>query len=698
MNRDYKIFSARSLRAITAGVALLFSGAFLSRCASIGQLDGGPYDTLPPVVLGIYPHNYSTNFKGKQIRFDFNEYVQVKDQQKELFTSPMMKKPTITLRGKSMIVDLKADTLKPNTTYAIEFGATVADNNEGNPLHGLRYVFSTGESIDSMIISGYTENSETADSLGKTFIYFFEADSVAEPKEWDSTMFNYTPSKIARSQNNGIFIAQNLRPVDYRVYAFNDTNGNQMYEPSVDMVGFIEGVYNPTKMPPFGVWYDSIRRYPSADPQLYFRMFKDKSFARQSMQDAVRPEQHKVLITFAAEYPIIKKIDLEGIHPDSVIYEPSAKGDSLTLWLNVRSASLPDSLEGQMIYMKHDSLRQLQPDTTKLRLNWVRTESKQEEREREKMEKARAKAEAEGQEWKEPDRPSRFTFKDFKGKYEVNPEKHYALNFATPLTRLDTARIRLLSWSEKGDTIAEPFTLERDSVMMRRFYVKTNWDPKRQYNLQLPKGVMRDIAGELNDSTAANLTVADIEKFAKINLNIKARSEGAQYVVQFVDGENNKKIIHEVRNLGEGKHTINYISAGDMRLRIIEDENGNGEWDGGNMVERRQSERAEFYKNERDEEIFTTKTGWEFDLTLDMNRIFAPVTMEQLIDILDKREAVRIVKAEEQRREAERKKQSEGHGHNHGSGGMMGGAGGLGGMMGGASGMMGGAGGMQQVR
>ena len=698
MNRDYRIFQARTLRAITAGVALLFSGAFLSRCASIGQLDGGPYDTLPPVVLGVFPHNYSTNFKDKQIRFEFNEYVQIKDQQKELFTSPTMKKPTITLRGKSLIMDLKSDTLKPNTTYAIEFGSTVADNNEGNPLHGLRYVFSTGESIDSMIISGYTENSESADSLGKTFIYFFEADSVAEPKEWDSTMFNYTPSKIARSQNNGIFIAQNLRPVDYRIYAFNDSNGNQTYEPGVDMVGFIDGVYNPTKMPPFGVWYDSIRRYPSADPQLYFRLFEDKSFARQSMQDAVRPEQHKVLITFAAEHPIIKQIDIEGIHPDSIIYEPSLKGDSLTLWLNVRSASLPDSLKGTMIYMKHDSIRQLLPDTASLRLNWRRIESKQQEREREKQEKARAKAEAEGKEWKEPDRPSLFRFQEFKSKFEVNPETDYPLNLITPLTLLDTARIELLSWSDKGDTISEPFKLEYDSVKMRRLYVKAKWDAQREYRLNLPKGVMRDIMGEINDSMAASLTVSDVEKYAKLNLTIRARKEGAQYVLQFVGAENNKNIIREIRNLGAGRHTINYIPAGEMRLRIIEDDNGNGEWDGGNMVERRQSERAEFYKNERDEEVFTTKTGWEFDITLDMNRIFAPVTMSQLIEILDKREAVRIVKAEEKRREAERKKQSEGHGHNHG-GGMMGGAGGLGGMMGGAGGMMGGAGGgMQQAR
>lgn len=679
----------------TAGVMLLFAGAFLKSCASIGQLDGGPYDTIPPVVLGVYPNNYATNFKDKRITLDFNEYVQIKEQQKELFTSPAMKKPTITLRGKSLIVDLKADTLLPNTTYAIEFGAAIADNNEGNPLHGLRYVFSTGDRIDSMIMSGYTEKSETADSLGKTFIYFFEADSVAEPKEWDSTMFNYSPSKIARSQNNGIFIAQNLRPVDYRVYAFNDTNGNQIYEPSVDMVGFLDGVYNPSKMPPFGVWYDSIRRYPSADPQLYFRLFTDKNFARQSMQDAVRPEQHKILITFAAEKPEIRSIKLNGIDPDSIIYEPSLKGDSLTLWLNMRGENIPDSLKGEMIYMKHDSLRQLQPDTAKLNLNWRRVESKQQEREREKLEKAKAKAEANGEEWTEPDTPSQFRILNFKNKYDVNPEQHYPLSFATPLTRLDSARVQMLSWSEEGDTIKERITFVRDTANMRRWLIKANWDTKRKYSLRLPKDVMFDVAGEGNDSLNSEITVADIDKFAKLNLTIKPRTEGGKYVVQFVDGQNNKSIIREIRHLGEGTHTINYIPAGELRMRIIEDINDNGEWDGGNMVERRQSERAEFYKNERDEEIFTTKTGWEFDITLDMSRIFAPVTMEQLIEILDKREAIRIVKAEEKRREEARKKQGQGHNHDHGGGmggfgGMMGGSGGLGGMMGGS--------GMQQIR
>ena len=137
-----------------------------------------------------------------------------------------------------------------------------------------------------------------------------------------------------------------------------------------------------------------------------------------------------------------------------------------------------------------------------------------------------------------------------------------------------------------------------------------------------------------------------------------------------------------------------------MRIRIIEDDNGNGKWDSGNLVERRQSERAEFYKNEKEEELFTTKTGWEFDFTFDMQRLFAPVTMQQLIERLDKREMVRLAKEEELRREAAIAKKNGGgsHNHDHGSSGMGGmGMGSLGGMMGGAGGSGGSGGSLQNI-
>lgn len=108
------------------------------------------------------------------------------------------------------------------------------------------------------------------------------------------------------------------------------------------------------------------------------------------------------------------------------------------------------------------------------------------------------------------------------------------------------------------------------------------------------------------------------------------------------------------------------------------------------MVERRQSERAEFYKNDQEEELFTTKTGWEFEFTLDMNKLFAPISMEQLIERLDKREMQRLIKAEEERKKALIEKANE-HNHNHNSSGGMGS---MGGMLGGAGGMLRGAGGL----
>ena len=386
-------------RSATILVLLFFAGAFLSRCASIGTPTGGPKDTLPPVVVAVVPEDGATNFKSKSIYIEFDEYVQLKDQQKEIYVSPAMgKKPVFTMRGRGIYIQIKDDSLLPETTYAIEFGSSVADNNESNALHGLRYVFSTGNTIDSLICSGYTEDSYTADSLGKSFIWFYEADSVETPDTYDSTIFKYKPSKIARSQNNGIFIAQNLKPVPYRVYAIFDANDNQTYEPSIDKVGFVDGVYNPAEMPDFSIWYDSVRRYPSADPQLYFRLFTDVSFRRQSLQEATRPEQHKVVLSFGASNPDIRSLRLDSVPQDKIIVEPLSKGrDTLALWLNVPSESLLDTLRGEIVFMAHDTLNVLRETKEELKLSWRRIESRDQERERERNERARAKAEAAGE-------------------------------------------------------------------------------------------------------------------------------------------------------------------------------------------------------------------------------------------------------------------------------------------------------------
>ena len=264
----------------------------------------------------------------------------------------------------------------------------------------------------------------------------------------------------------------------------------------------------------------------------------------------------------------------------------------------------------------------------------------------------------------------------------------YIVRYKTVATsRFDSTAFTLISVGEKRDTIIEPLTFIPDSISPRKWRVHSNWQPKRKYKLHIPTDALADITGEGNDSLDMNITVSDIEKYATLVLNVNACGPESEYIIQITDATG--KTLRELQHVGAGKHTLNYVPVSDLKIRIIDDQNRNGRWDSGNMVERRQSERAEFYKNEQDEELFTTKTGWEFEFTLDMNSIFAPITMEQLIERLDQREAQRLIKAEQDRQKALQQLDKQ-HNHNHNSGGMLGG--GMGGMLGGSGmgGMLGG--------
>ena len=638
------------LNVLRLAVALLFASALMSRCASMMTPTGGPRDSLPPVIVNMTPDNFATGRPtvghGK-IYIEFDEFVQLKDQQKEFFTSPAMKKkPLITLRGRGIVVQLR-DTLAPNTTYALNFGSAIRDNNEGNPLYSMRYVFSTGPEIDSMLLTGYTADSYKADSVSKTFIWFFPADSVGNVAEYDSTVFKYKPASIARAENNGIFIAQNLKPIPYRVYAVQDKNDNQMYEPGSDQVGFLEGTYNPAEMPDFGMWYDSIRRYVTAEPQLYFRMFTDKAFRRQVLSQTERPLQHKAMLYFAAARPKITRLRFDSIPADRVIVDPQTVGrDTIALWFNVPSSSLPDTIKGEITYFKHDTVNQLQEVTEPLKLAWRLIETKEQEREREKLERERRKAEAAGEEWVEPKKENPFAFK-MPTSGEINPENHLTVDFDYPLVKLDSAELLLTRLLEDNSIEDIPVRMVRDTGMLRRWQVRAPWKLGGQYTLTIPEGAITDVAGLSNDSIIRKYTVLDPEKFATVLIHVRGRDDGTKYIVQLLDGSNALK--QEKRDVTTGDIRFNYVPAGEIKFRVIEDRNGNGKWDSGNVVERLQPERAEIYANDQGEDTFATKTNWEIEFSMDMNRIFAPVTMQSLSRLLDERESQRL------RREAEKR-------------------------------------------
>ena len=674
---------------LKVAVTLLFLGAFLTRCASIMTPDGGPKDTLPPVITAITPGNFATNFKEKKIYIEFNEYVQLKDQNKEMYTSPQMKKmPLIATRGKGIVITIR-DTLKENTTYAIDLGSAVRDNNEGNPINAMRYVFSTGDTVDSLMCSGYTADSYKADSVSRTFLWFFIADSLPDTPDYDSTIFNRKPDVIARAQNNGIFIAQNLKPINYRIYAFGDKNDNQMYEPGTDLVGILDSVYNPATMQPFAIWFDSLRHYPSADPQLYFRMFTDKAFKGQRLVEAQRKDRKQIVLYFNTALPKIDSIRLDSVPADKIIFDPRTKGkDTLNIWLNVPEESLPDTIKGKITYYKHDSVRNLVQTTEPIKVAWKLVETKEEQKAREKEEKERKQAEAEGREYTPPQKPNPFKYKS-SASSEINPEKGFDITIDYPLVAFDSTAVKLykLSGDDKNPTETEVEKhFVRDTLNIGRYAVRAKWENNTKYRFYIPKHSMTDIMGYQNDSISSSFSTFDPEKFSKIVLTVKGE-KGKEYIIQQTDSSG--KMQQEVTGVTSGKQTISFVSPGEIRIRIIEDTNGNGIWDAGDVVNRLQPERAEMFINDKGEDIFATKANWDIEIDIDMSKVFKPMTMENLIKMLEDKEASRLKKLYEEWEKKQLEKSQNSNGQNSGMGGMGGMMGGMGGMMGGLGGLTG---------
>jgi len=634
-------------------VAATFAVGILCRCAQTVTLQGGPKDTLPPRAINMKPAWGTVNFSEKRIYIEFDEYVKLKDQQKEFLTSPLMgKPPVLSIRGRGIQIDIK-DSLIPNTTYAFDFGGAIQDNNEGNVLDGFRYIFSTGPEIDSIIMSGYCVDGYTKDSIPGALIFFYEAAKDTVTAGEDSVLLKRKPDAVAKGKGNGIFIAQNLKPVPYRIYAIEDKNNNQSYDPGDDRVAFQDSLLNPAELGDFTIHYDTSRKYFVADPQCYFRLFTDKKFQRQFLSKKERPAQSRIELIFGAPYPQISSLTLEGIDSAAIIRDYSRQQDTLTLWLAVAPAELPDTVKGSISFLKHDSLNVLQPVTEKLALFWKAFEGKKKKEDKEK--------EAE----EKPVNPFKVTVE---ASNSLNPETHIPMLFEYPLKSIDSTAISLIRVAE-GRKFKVKYAMMQDTVNMRRWTITAPWSADQKYQLEIPAGVFKNIRGEANDTLKADFTVISPDKYATLVLNVTGKSPESEYVIQIL-GQGNR-VLQERAHVRTGKHTFLYLDPGSVRIRVVEDMNGNGKWDDGNLIAQIQPERVEIYAPEPGKEEITTKANWEVEYNIDMDKLFAPVTIEGIVRQLRAREQQRIAAMLKARQE---KKLHPDRQQSAGGGSLMGGA------------------------
>jgi len=213
-------------------------------CANRGTPQGGPKDVEPPQILKSEPENFSTNFTEQEIRIYFNEFIKIKDLQKQLIISPPMDpQPEITpLGGANKYISIKiTDTLEANTTYAFNFGNSIVDNNEENPYPFYRYVFSTGDYIDSLTVKG-----QVFDALQKkpddfVSVVLYEVDSTFS----DSIIYKKPPKYVTNTLDSlTTFSIENIKAGQYMLIALKDGNQDYKFQQKLDKIGFHKSFIN----------------------------------------------------------------------------------------------------------------------------------------------------------------------------------------------------------------------------------------------------------------------------------------------------------------------------------------------------------------------------------------------------------------------------------------------------------------------
>ena len=220
----------------------ILSLAIISGCAKRGNPTGGPLDSLPPVLVNANPKLNSTNFDSEEIRLTFDEFVKLDKVQDQLIISPPLDKSAYEIKpltGVTKKVFLKfIDSLDENITYTINFGNSIKDNNEGNPLTFFSYTFSTGETIDSLYVKGNISDAYDIETDEYVSIHLYRIDSTLN----DSIIYNKQPTYISNSLDSTSYRFKNLREGKYLIVAMKDLDNNYYFDPFYDKIGFIDSL------------------------------------------------------------------------------------------------------------------------------------------------------------------------------------------------------------------------------------------------------------------------------------------------------------------------------------------------------------------------------------------------------------------------------------------------------------------------
>ncbi|WP_286332377.1 Ig-like domain-containing protein [Duncaniella freteri] len=596
--------SVKQLRLLLVMVA----AAVMVACANMGRPEGGPRDELPPVYVRSNPAMGQLNFNGNKITVDFDENIQLDDAMNKIVVSPAQRNtPAISSNGRRVTIELR-DTIMPNTTYTIDFADAVKDLNEGNVLDGFAMDFATGDTIDTLRISGMVFEARTLEPAQGMLVGVYSNTS-------DTAISTLPFERITKTNQLGQFTLRNLKAGSYRVYALNDINRDYHWDRSED-VAFYDVTISPTSEPT--VVTDTLTRSTGERDSLVTRnatrflpddlllTWFNEGYTSQYLKDYKRPERNKITFQFGAKsdtLPILRLLNTHRAGDEISTWstlDASPTLDTLTYWISDTSLVSLDSITIEATYLRTDTLDNLTWGTDTLKFN-MRPEKK-------KKEKKKKNDEEEDSIPPVPHMELRISSGN-----SQDLHKGLTLTAGTPIQRFDTTAVKLeIQVDTLWYNIVPPSFSRPEPLHPMVFTAPYKWEEGSKYRLTIDSAAVVDIYGLDNVQLVHEFTTKKSDDYSAISFNVSGL-DGRKGIVEVLSSSDKPVAAAPVNG---SLATIQYLSPGTYYARLFIDANDDGEWTTGSIADSIQPEEVYYYPKK-----INLKKNWTIEQSWNINEL-----------------------------------------------------------------------------
>lgn len=533
----------------------LFLTFLLAGCAKIVLPVGGPKDTTPPKIVKESPANHSTAFDSKNIKITFDEFVVLNNPNQTVIVSPpLQEKPELSISNKSVIIKLP-DSLQKSTTYSIAFSETIKDFTEGNPLPIYTYVFSTGNHIDSFMLSGTLKDAVSLGAAKNVCVLLYEQDI-------DSLPLSVRPTYLTKTNGNGKFTFNNIKPGSYKIFALNDINNNLIYDLPTESIAFlpapVEAWIQPATDTSEGNKKSERNRQTSNDEQeVQLSLFTERD-SNQVLSKYINTTENLYVFPYKTDFKSFSARHLGG--QELNYFQIFSNGQDSVYWY------LKEAITDTAHY--EFTVDGLHLDTVKI---------------------TPFKKNAKGMGSRR-----RTNEKNVLSVSLSNKENIYhplTLHFSYPVKpgQFDITICKILK--SGNDTIVK--TVQIPDSFVRSLPIDFNFEEKLPYSVFIRDSVIWGYNGLTNDSIKVRFTTKTEKDYGNLLINYSVADPSCQYIVYLLNNKGN--IIQQ--NIVSSNQPITYahLDPGSYKIKVVKDRNNNGRWDTGNYKLKIQPEEIFFF-------------------------------------------------------------------------------------------------------